>query len=515
MQLTQGRFFENATSLAPLPEIGISGAQICARSDGPVRDIGGRVCLPGLTDAHLHIFPLAMFRLQLDVATAGITSVPDLLAALSAIPTNRRFGGWLQAAVLVEDTFAEKRLPTLEELDTAFPDTPVMLRRYCGHVAILNTAAMRALGLTQAAPKVSSGSFFRDAAGALTGKADEGAAAWVFARAPAPPDEMILSEMDVFLRDCLALGLTSLVEAAVGFTLGYDREAAIWETLRARGNVPVRLGFMNELKANEAAERGLHPQWSKDWSSETLKFFADGIIGGRTGALSHPYDDTSGTGELMQAPGVLEKDLADAHNNGWRIAVHATGDRGVDRVLSAISAAQGADQSRRHRIEHFFVPPPEGFERASAANINIVTQPGFLHRMGGSIARGLGDRVNGPVYPGASALAAKAPLTFSSDAPTGPLSPWQGMRHSIDRIGAHGGNIGPGEAVSRSAALGAYISGGAWSMRHEAFRGQLTPGMAADLVVLNMDPFTAPLDELAECACLLAVKDGEIVWDQL
>lgn len=515
MQLTDGRFYSTALDGNWENALAIDGAVISQTGSGPVRSLDGHTCLPGLTDAHLHIFPMALFRLQLDVAAAKLTSVPALLAALADIAQERRYGGWLQAAVLIEDTFEERRLPTLAELDAAFPDIPVLIRRYCGHVAVMNTRTMETLGLLKEVPKVASGSFARDAAGALTGQADEGAAAWVFSRAPAPPDDRILSEIDAILLQCLSLGLTSLVEAAVGFTLGYDREAAIWAKLRAQGELPVRLGFMNELTAAEVAEHGLSPAWDRDWSSETLKFFADGIIGGRTGALSRPYDDTGGLGDLMQPEGVLERELAKAHADGWRIAVHATGDRGIDRVLTALLDAQTDDHTRRHRIEHFFVPPPDGLNRAANGGISVVTQPGFLYRMGGSIARGLGDRVLGCVYPGASALQAGASLIFSSDAPTGPLSPWVGMRYAVERLGAHGAEIGAGEAVTRAQALDAYIAGGAWAMRHETFRGTLVPGMTADLVVMNMDPFSVPLDELEDCTCLFAMKDGRVVWDEL
>jgi len=514
MRFTGGQVYETAFA-NPSGSLSVGGTQIISERQDASRSLGGRVCLPGLTDAHLHIFPLALFRLQLDIATAGLRSVPALLDALEQIPTERRFGGWLQGAVLVEDSFVEKRLPTLHELDSRFPETPVLLRRYCGHVAVMNTSAMKTLGLHQTVPDVASGSFARSPVGTLTGHADEGAAAWVFARAPAPPDDLILSEIRMVLNECLSLGLISLVEAAVGFTLGYDREAVIWAKLRAGGNVPVRLGFMNELTAEEAGDRNLVPTWDHDWSSETLKFFADGIIGGRTGALSLPYADTGGLGDLMHPDGVLEQQLAEAHGEGWRIAVHATGDRGIDRVLNGLMCAQGRDTTRRHRIEHFFVPPENGLERAAEAGLGVVTQPGFLHRMGASIARGLGDRVMGSVYPGASALAAGADLVFSSDAPTGPLSPWKGIRHAVERIGAHGGAIGSAEAVDRKQALDAYISGGAWAMRHEQFRGNLAPGMAADAVVLNMNPFQVPLDELEDCRCVLALKDGQPVMDQL
>ncbi|PSL17097.1 amidohydrolase [Shimia abyssi] len=515
MLLTNAQVYCDATDTAPHSEIALNGAYVGTHFDGPKRDLGGRIVLPGLTDAHLHIFPLALFRLQLDIAAARITSIPALIDALHQVPDARRHGGWLQAAVLVEDTFTEARLPTRAELDAAFPDTPVFLRRYCGHVAILNTAALNALGLLTRQPNVASGSFRRDAAGNLTGQADEAAAAWIFARAPAPPDAQILSEISAVIDQCLAYGLTSLVEAAVGFTLGYDREAAIWTKLRAAGNIPVRLGFMNELTTDQAAARALTPQWDANWSSETLKFFADGIIGGRTGALSEPYCDIDTMGDVMHPPGVLQSQLTAAHAAGWRIAVHATGDRGISQTLDAITAAQGDDTSRRHRIEHFFVAPKGGLHTAANAGINVVTQPGFLHRMGTSIARGLGPRALGCVYPGASALAANVALAFSSDAPTGPLSPWDGIAAAITRRAPSGEPIGPSESLPFAQALNAYISGGAHAMRHDHFRSTLAPGQAADLVVLNMNPFTASPDELNDCRADLVMKDGKVVKDDL
>ena len=263
MWLTDGRFYEHAFAHAHTT-LSIEDGLISTTAKGTARPLGGRVCLPGLTDAHVHIFPLALFRLQLDIAAAGLCSVAALLDALERIAPERCFGGWLQGAVLIEETFEERRLPTLAELDARFPDRPVLLRRYCGHVAVMNTAAMEALGLHRTVPEVSSSSFARDTNATLTGHADEGAAAWVFARVPAPPDDMILSEIRTVLDDCLSLGLTSLVEAAVGFTLGYDKEAAIWAQLRTQGNVPVRFGFMNEWTAREAAECSLTSQWGCD-----------------------------------------------------------------------------------------------------------------------------------------------------------------------------------------------------------------------------------------------------------
>lgn len=263
--------------------------------------------------------------------------------------------------------------------------------------------------------------------------------------------------------------------------------------------------------AKQPTPRCATPEFGENWTAETLKFFADGIVGGRSGAVSEPYEDTGGTGVLMQPPGVLEDQFKETHADGWRIAVHATGDRGVSRVLAAMEAAQGADTSRRHRIEHCFVPPDGVFARMGRANVLTVMQPSFLVRMGASIICGLGRRA-GTAYPAASVLAADATLVFSSDAPTGFLSPWIGVSAAVTRRGSHEGQLGAGEALSVRDVLDAYIAGGAYAMRHEGFRGKLEPGFAADLAVFGVDPFETEADALAEMKADLTMMGGRIVY---
>ncbi|MEC7763770.1 MAG: amidohydrolase [Pseudomonadota bacterium] len=516
--LTNGRIYRSAKDENPAQALLIEAGLVSwlgAAADAPeadeIIDLEGRSVLPGLTDAHLHVFALALARLQVSFARTPARDFSDIIRLLKDRQAETPPGDWVHASDLIEDLLAERRLPTRSDLDTEFPETPVLLRRYCGHVAVMNSAAIRALDLPEDVTDPEAGVFLRDADGRLTGIAEETAAEWVFARAPVASQTDLMREIRATWEECLSYGLTSLTEAAVGFSIGYDREAAIWAQLRAAGDLPVRHGFMLQLTPEDARERGLTPEFGEAWSGETLKFFADGIVGGRSGAVSEPYEDTGGTGVLMQPPGVLEDHLKTTHADGWRIAVHATGDRGVSRVLAAMEAAQGTDTSRRHRIEHVFVPPQGVFLRMAQANVLTVTQPSFLVRMGASAIRGLGRRAD-TAYPAASALAADAPLVFSSDAPTGFLSPWIGVSAAVTRRGSHEGQLGAGEALSVRDALDAYISGGAYAMRHEGFRGQLTPGFAADLAVFGADPFETDADALADMKADLTIMGGRVVY---
>ncbi len=520
--LRNGRFYTDAHDRSPASALLIRGGEIIwlgDNDDAPgaerVLDLQGACVLPGLTDAHIHVFAMALSRLQIDLAGGKVGSVEAVLDLLRKANAQNDSAEWLQGCDLNEARLAEGRMPNRRELDEAVGDRPVLLRRYCGHVAVFNTAAMRLLGLSdnQADPRY--GHFERFDDGSLNGLAYERAAESIFRAAPAPAAHLIRQGIRDAVADCTRLGLTSLVEAAVGFSIGYDRESEIWETLQNDDDLPVRFGFMAYLDARAAAARGLVPSFDRRWSRETLKFFADGIVGGRTSALSEPFCDRGGTGTFMLSESEIEESILEAHAAGWRVAVHATGDRAVELVARAYERAQAnLPEDRRHRIEHCFCPSPGVFPRMRDIKAMVVMQPSFLWRMGDSIRAGLGSRTD-YAYPVRSVTDADALLALSSDAPTGLFSPWDGVRSAMDRLSSGGQVLGPKEAVSAREAIDGYIAGGALAMRHETFRGKLMPGFAADLTVLDRDPFDLSAEEVSKTRSVLTMTEGRIVHQDL
>lgn len=516
--LSNGEFHRDAFDEEAASALLVEGDEIAwigDRADAPAADrtidLAGACVLPGLTDAHLHVFTIALARHQMGFAAHRPQTIADVLDLLRREERGLTAGQWLQGCEINEDTLAEKRLPTRHELDGAFGERPVLLRRYCGHAAIFNTAAMRLLGLDEFEPDHNYGHFERSADGRLNGIAFERAAEAIFRAAPSLDVDLIRAGIRDVIGDCLKLGLTSLTEAAVGFSIGHDREDAIWNGLREDGDIPIRMGFMSQLTALEAAARGRKPVFDRKWSDETLKFFADGIVGGRTSAMSEPFCDKGGTGTFVLPEDVLVSQILEAHEAGWRIAVHATGDRAIELVTGAYErAARDGNDGRGHRIEHCFCPPPDLFERLRRIDALVVMQPSFLWRMGPSVEAGLGRRID-TAYPGRSVIDAGARLVFSSDAPTGLLSPWEGVRSAVERTSSNGNILGQGEAVTVREAIHAYIAGGAAAMRHDGFRGRLQPGFAADLAVLDRDPFSVTGVELAGTQAVLTMVDGRIV----
>lgn len=517
VRLINGRIYRSAFDPRPAEALAISGGNIAwtgARRDvpdaGATIDLDGATVLPGLTDPHVHLFAIAAERLQADVASAA--DIGDVLDRLSDAARAPRGDLWVRGIGFDENRLGERRYPTRAELDAAVPDKPLVIRRFCGHTAVMNSAALRALGLSEGISDPDGGAYGRDAAGRLNGIAQESAAEAVFRAIPPLDRADVAASLRETVADAARMGLTAAVEAAVGFTSGFDEEFAIWGLLR-RDRLPLRLGFMYQLDPPEAAARGLVAAADPDWQAMTLKFFADGIVGARTAAVSKPFADTGTCGFFMRDEHELEQMIVDAHHGGWQAAIHAIGDRAIARVLAAFARGQ-AERPRpdmRHRIEHYFCPPEDLLRLTAELGAVVVSQPAFLTRMRRSILGAFGADSD-TKYPARSLLDAGVRFAASSDAPTGDPCPWAGMAAAIDRGARDGAPIGPAEALTRRQAVAAYVHGGAYAMKHESWRGELAPGMAADLIAIDRDPFDAAVDIRATRVRTTIVR-GEVVHD--
>jgi len=479
-------------------------------------DMQGATIIPGLTDAHVHLFATANERQQISLNGTDVRNLSDGLSRISEAARTVRAGQWIRAVGFDENNLAEHRYPTRSEIDTAAPDHPVIIRRFCGHTAILNSAALKLLRIDDGVSDPPSGSFGRDASGKLDGSAKESAAEAIFRAIPPIDPAAMAASLRATIGDSIRMGLTAAVEAAVGFTSGFDDEFAVWNLLRQDVSFsPIRLGFMYQLDPKDAAARGLKPRRDPDWQGMKLKFFADGIVGARTAAVSKPFADTGTNGFFMRDEDDLERVIVEAHLDGWQTATHCVGDRASARVISAFEKAERAlpGQKPRHRIEHYFVPPEGGLARMRALEALIVTQPSFLARMRRSILGAFGPNAD-RMYPARSVVDAGVTWVGSSDAPTGHVSPWIGMANAVDRGASLGSPIGPEEALTRRQALGSYIHGGAFAMKQEDWRGTLAPGMAADFIAVDGDPFDTATD-LAKTGVLMTVLRGAVRHDTL
>ncbi len=471
-----------------------------------VRDGGGGTCTPGLVDAHLHLVPWARGRRQPDLRPARTlaAAVGEVARALAAFPPGEQplvGRGW--------DDEGWEAAPDRARLDALAPGRPVLLHRHDFHALWVNSASLRAAGVSRATPDPPGGRFERDAAGEPTGLVRENAV-----RAFAALEEQAAPAADAPVLDAAAGALHA--EGITGVH-DYQRGADDWARMRAlAGRRRLRvLQHVGPERAREAGREGLRGGAGDEWfRTGAVKLFADGTLGSRTAALLEPYEDVPGTGMPLYTPDELAREMGAAAAAGFSVAVHAIGDAAVRHALDAIGAHRAAlaRAALPPRIEHVQLLHPDDLPRFAALDVAASLQPQHAEADAPVARRAWGARC-ARSYPWRTLLEAGARLAFGSDAPVEPPLARAGLACAVARLTSDGLPFGPGEAVTLDAALVAYTAAPAWLAGGGLGRGVLAPGEPADLVVWDRDLHRCTPAALGEARPRWTVLAGEIVYD--
>jgi predicted amidohydrolase YtcJ len=457
--------------------------QLEGRAD-TVHEFAGATIVPGLRDAHLHPVPYASSLGGVSLKTA--VDLEDVADRLRAAPAAGR--GPVVALRFDDETIAERRLPTRTDLDAALRDRPVLIHRYCGHVAVANSAALELAGIDPSTPDPEGGVIDRDAAGAPTGVLRE-TAIEIVSRALAGALRVSERQLIEAMRALAGLGLTSIgamVRLGDGPWSSLGNEGELLASVAA--DLPIRVhGY---IIANSVAEldegrrlltdRGPRLRWAG------VKRFADGSLGGHTAAMIEPYADAAGeTGTMRLGPLDLELTRA-CMDMGGTAAVHAIGDRACREVIDLFEHA-GAPRGGC-RIEHASVIRRQDILRMARLGIIACVQPAFL----GSESQWLADRVGrerlADTYPFESMRRSGVTLAAGSDSPVEPPDPWHGIGLARDRAG-----VTPEEGLAPHHALDLFTHGAAGALGEPS---PLRVGSPADAIVVDRNPLTASSDEI-------------------
>ncbi len=409
-------------------------------------DADQRLVVPGLADTHMHLLSTALEEARLDLRGAG--SVEEILRLVREAAEAKAPGEWIVGRGWDQERLAEKRPPSIEELDAVAPRNPVLLVRVCGHAAVVNTRTLEATGLLEAGL----GDLVEVVDGRPTGIIFEDAVYYVESRIPPPSLEEAARAVEKLLDDYLSLGVVRV----------YSMSASLLE-LDAYSAARTRVEYRAYVEAESLeVAHSLYPRLV-----EGVKLFADGSFGARTAALREPYSDGDTAGRLLlDRNGILEA-AAPAVSAGLRVAVHAIGDRAVEEALAAARELGG-----RLRIEHASLTPPDILEGLGEVKPWVTVQPHFILSDTWIVER-LGERARW-VYAFKSMLARGVHLTGSSDSPVEPYNPWLGVYAAVDRGRAEGlpiWSVSSQERLEFPEALRLYTS---------------APEMPASIVVFNV-----------------------------
>lgn len=471
--------------------------------DGEAVDLDGAVVLPGLSDAHLHLEGIGARARQLDLR--GARSATDAADAVRARHAELPEGRWLLGRGWDQNRWPDAEYPTRSALDRAAPGRAVALTRIDGHAMWVSTPALDLAGIRGETPDPPGGAIARDARGLPTGLLVDTAMDLVSAVIPPPTKPELGARLLAGLEAVARVGLTSVHD------MGTSAEMAeVLAELAAEGRLGVRV-FAHRFGALEACLAP--PKHVGLYREVGVKLFADGALGSHGALLLCPYCDRPGeSGLALMQPEELAAAAAAIHAAGLQIAIHAIGDLANRRALDAIAAAQGADRSRRHRIEHAQLLAPDDLPRFQALGVSASMQPTHATSdMPWAEARLGRERLAG-AYAWRSLERSGALLAFGSDAPIEEENPWFGVHAAVtrqDRQGAPAGGFLPEERLSVLEALEAFSSGAARAVHQDSPR--LRPGARADFSIVDRDPLETPPGELWRVQPLATWVDGRAV----
>jgi sucrose-6-phosphate hydrolase SacC (GH32 family)/predicted amidohydrolase YtcJ len=465
-------------------------------------DAGGRVVIPGINDAHVHVGALPPgTELDGPPASEQDPSLDQILerlkAAVAKAPPDRWIYGEIGALVL-DDPKA-----TRVTLDTVAPAHPVMLTAWTGHGTLFNGAALRRLQIRDDEPDPPGGFFVREpGTRRITGLAHEYAEYIARQRLSMLADAQAQARA---LRDVAAtaarFGITSVQMMAT------NRPAAAIARDVAALALPIRVRVIDFPLAPMASWREPASASAEGGARVTVsgtKWILDGTPVERLMLLREPYADRpAARGRRNFAPTDLAGFLTRARERREQPLFHAVGDGAIDDVLAALESTGGAAWlPLRPRIEHGDMLDPPQFERAKRLGVTIVQNPAHF-MLPAVMGQRLGPRA-ARVTLMKSLLAAGVPVALGSD---GPLNPYLNVMFAS--INANN----PAEAMTREQAIAAYTAGSARAELMDAQKGTLAPGMLADLAILSQDIFAVAPDALPATTSILTLVGGTVVHD--
>lgn len=489
------------------------------KPEAEVVDLGGRTVIPGLNDSHLHIIRGGL-HYNLELRWDGVPSLADALRMLKeqALRTPapqwvRVVGGWN------EFQFAEKRMPTLDEINEAAPDTPVFVLHLYDR-AFLNAAALRAVGYTKDTPNPPGGEIQRDKNGNPTGlliaRPNAGILYSTLAKGPTLGYEDQLISSRHFMRELNRLGITSAIDAGGGFQ-NYPDDYKVITELHKREQMTVRIAY------NLFTQRPKHELDDfKNWTGTTKLFQGDQTF--RLNGAGEMLVFSAADFEDFLEPrpdleGVLENELEGVirllAEKRWPFRLHATYDESINRFLNVF---EKVNRDIPFNGLHWFFDHAEtvtdrNIERIAALGGGIAVQ----HRMafqGEYFVNRYGAEAAKRTPPIRRMLELGVPVGAGTDATrVASFNPYVSLYWLVSGRTVGGLALyGDENRMSREEALRLYTQGSSWFSTEDGTKGGLFPGQLADFAVLTADYFSIPEEEIKQLQAALTVVGGEVVY---
>ena len=488
-----------------------------------VIDLRGRRVVPGFYDSHIHLLGSGQ-RLS-EVALKDAADEAEFGKRLAEFDRKLPRDRWLLGGEWDHDRTFKGELPTAELIDKYVSSgRPVCLRRYDGHMAVVNSRALKQAGITADTPDPAGGEIFRKRGSKEpSGVLRDNAMGLVDQLIPAPSESEIVEAVKAALEEARREGVTSAQDMDGSDRATRTKLFRLYQDLAKTGQLTTRIDFrwpIAEWKrlADLGAESGFGDDWIKIGG---VKGFADGSLGSSTAKMYEPFlNEPGNTGVRVTPLDKMREYILGADAAGISVAVHAIGDQANAEMLDIFAevAKINGPRDRRFRIEHAQHLRPVDYARFKEVGVIPSMQPYHAIDDGRWAAGRIGPKRCASSYAFRSLLGAGAKLAFGSDWSVAPISPILGIDAAVNRRTLDGKDPQgwyPEQRITVREAIEAYTLASAYAGFEDKDRGSLEPGKLADLVVLSRDILAdSEKDHIAETKVLTTVISGKVVYEK-
>jgi predicted amidohydrolase YtcJ len=490
-----------------------------AGSSTKIIDLKGRRVLPGLIDNHLHIIRGGL-NFNMELRWDGVRSLADAMAMLKRQVAITPPPQWVRVVGgFTEHQFAEKRLPTIDELNAAAPDTPVFILHLYDR-ALLNAAALRAVGYTRTTPNPPGGEIIRDANGNATGlllaKPNAGILYATLAKGPKLPFDYQLNSTRHFMRELNRLGVTGAIDAGGGFQ-NYPEDYAVVQKLATEGQLTIRLAY-NLFTQKPKGEKDDFLNWTqKSKYKQGDEYFRHNGAGEMLVFSAADFEDFRVPRPDMppEMEGELEDVVRILAENRWPWRLHATYDETISRALDVFEKVDRDIPLKGLNwfFDHAETISDQSIDRIVALGGGIAVQ----HRMayqGEYFVQRYGFGAAEATPPIRKIIDKGVKVSAGTDATrVASYNPWVSLAWLVTGMTVGGLRLYPQRnCLDRETALRMWTENVTWFSNEEGKKGRVEAGQFADLIVPDRDYFSCAESEIADTTSELTIVGGKIVY---
>lgn len=483
-------------------------------------DLNGAFVCAGFNDSHMHLlnFGRALATAPLHAHTDSLEGIIQCLKS-----TRPGLGGWIVGRGWNQDYFSDvHRTPNRWDLDRVSTEHPVCAVRACGHALAVNSNALELLGITVDTPQPEGGQIVMEQ-GQPNGIFFDNAMALVFSAFPAPSKEELKDMLRTACADLNARGITSVQsdDYCVFRNVPWQDINDAFRELESTGDLNVRVyeqaNFTDLPSLKEFIDMGnLTGNGTDFFRIGPLKMLGDGALGARTAYLSKPYaDDPSTRGLSVFSQQEFDDMISCANAAGMQCAIHCIGDACLDMVLSSIEKAmkEHPRKDHRHGIVHCQITRPDQLRKIADLGLHIYAQTIFLDYDIHMVRERVGEELARSSYSWKTLKTLGATVSNGSDCPVELPNPLAGIQCAVTRTDLKGSVPAylPEEAFTVQEALDSFTTAGAYASFEESRKGRIQPGMLADFVVLERNPFAEDPASIGNISVLETYVGGTCV----